>query len=360
VDQPGKGKLEQIQQALGKARSVLIMTHNNPDPDSLGAAFGFRYLLMKKYGLRVTIGYGGIIGRAENKTMVGLLRVSPTPLSKIKSRKFGALVICDSQPASKNHEMFGQMSATIVLDHHPIQRGSKSAKFTDVRPDYGATCTIVSEYLNEAGIVPDARTATALYYGIKTDIADLARPKSKADEEALRRLFPFISVRWLHRIEHPRVPPEYFQTLKNGMEGARIIKNAVVCCLGEIHQPDSVAEMADFLLKLEGMRWSFCIGCVGQDVVFSIRSLVPRVQAGRIANKLVRKRKGAGGGHNMSAGGRMKLTEVSPDDREQVCQRMIGRFLGAIGLEGAPVKKLTGPDPKTEDSASNAESKDAS
>jgi nanoRNase/pAp phosphatase (c-di-AMP/oligoRNAs hydrolase) len=38
-----------------------------------------------------------------------------------------------------------------------------------VRPEFGATATLITLYLREAGIDPDPQLATALFYAIKTD-----------------------------------------------------------------------------------------------------------------------------------------------------------------------------------------------
>lgn len=60
---------------------LLILTHNYPDPDALAAAFALD-CLAEGYGIQTTIAYGGVIGRAENRAMVRILKI---PVRKVKS-----------------------------------------------------------------------------------------------------------------------------------------------------------------------------------------------------------------------------------------------------------------------------------
>jgi len=223
-----QSKSTEFLQTFTEAKSILILTHNNPDPDTLASAFGLRYLLKEKAGIKSVIGYSGSIGRAENKAMVRLLRINPILLHKLKSRKFDALILCDTQPWSKNHDLIPHLQPKAVLDHHLYKKHPRFNGYLDIRPDYGATSTIVTEYLQEAELPIDAYVATALYLGVKTDIGDLARHKNDADLKAARFLFPKISMRWLYRIENPRLPQEYFVVFNEAMKSARVYRNAVI------------------------------------------------------------------------------------------------------------------------------------
>ena len=335
-----KDKVFELMDVLKGAKTALITTHKNPDPDALGSAFGMRHLLTKTTKIRSVIGYSGFIGRSENQIMTRLLHINPIHLSKLQSRKFDRIILCDYQPRGKTQEVFKNQEADIVLDHHPSFRRKSKARFSDIRTDYGATSTIVTEFLQRLEVPLSALVATALFYGIKTDISDIARHKNEADIKAMRTLFPRISMRWLARIESPRVPADYFQTICQAVQNARIHKDAIVTCLGEMPQADYVAILADYLLKLEGMRWSFCVGCVNDEVVFSIRSLSRKKEAGRIAQKLAKRQNGSGGGHQMSAAGRTMVTGLDLNDRLKLCMHTIDLFLNMIGRDAASGKKI--------------------
>ena len=330
---------------IGGARSVLILTHHNPDPDAIAAAFGLRHLLKNTGKYRSAIGYSGMIGRAENRAMNRLLRINPKPVSKLKSRKFDRIILCDSQPTGKNATIYNGRVADIVLDHHPKKRRKIQSAFTDIRTEYGSTSTIVVEYLRQLNISLDARVATALYFGIKTDISDIARHKNEADLRAMRYLFPQTSVRWLYRIENPRLPADYFLVNANAIRNSKVYKDAIVSDLGTIPLPDYVAELADYLLKLEGMRWSFCIGCNNGRIYYSIRTLSRKKDAGNIAARLARNRKGgSGGGHRRSAAGFIDISSIAPEKRQQSCHSLIQSFLKMISHENVACKSIDGQD----------------
>ena len=53
----------------GKGR-ILIVTHDNPDPDALAAAVALRHLLHVGCGEEAIVAFGGVIGRSENRLMV--------------------------------------------------------------------------------------------------------------------------------------------------------------------------------------------------------------------------------------------------------------------------------------------------
>src|SRR5690554_2469474 len=64
-------------------RRALILTHDNPDPDSMAAALALAQIFDQRAKLASTIAYGGIIGRAENRAMIRTLRIPIVPLQRI-------------------------------------------------------------------------------------------------------------------------------------------------------------------------------------------------------------------------------------------------------------------------------------
>src|SRR5512146_1938718 len=68
-------KLERlIQYARGHHRA-LILTHDNPDPDSIASAVALAYILEHMAGIQAVVAYGGIVGRAENRAMIRVLKL---------------------------------------------------------------------------------------------------------------------------------------------------------------------------------------------------------------------------------------------------------------------------------------------
>lgn len=58
-------RVEQLLSVLNPAQQVLILPHNNPDPDAIASAVALGYLLEYQGGIESQIAYQGIIGRAR-------------------------------------------------------------------------------------------------------------------------------------------------------------------------------------------------------------------------------------------------------------------------------------------------------
>ena len=160
-------KIEHLGKLLENARrrSLLLLTHNNPDPDTIAGACGLSFLLKRKFGTRCFIGYGGVITRAENRSMIQRLRIKMTQLKKINRSKYYAIALVDGQPGTGNNLLeAGHETPLIVIDHHPLRKRSLKSPFHDIRPNYGATSTIITEYILAAGLTPTRSVANALLW----------------------------------------------------------------------------------------------------------------------------------------------------------------------------------------------------
>jgi len=337
----GKSRLDQIQKVVEGKKEVLIVLHNNPDPDALASAAALKYLLREKWGVPSVIAYGGIVGRAENQAMIRYLKMDVKPLSEINLRHFPVLALVDSQPGAGNNSLPRRILPAIVIDHHePVRAGTRRVKYADIRTDYGSTSTILTEYLKEADIPGiDRKIVTALFYGIKSDTRDLGRGAGVKDREAFVFLYPRVLFQTLSRIEHPQLPRDYFKTFEKAIDNSVIYKDALVCELGFIESPDILAEMSDLLVRVEGIRWALSIGEYDGEVFFSLRTANPRGHSDWIVQKMVEKI-GSGGGHHMAAAGKVSLSHPLMKDYRTAVDLLIARFLKRIKRENIPGKSL--------------------
>ncbi|MCK9230606.1 MAG: bifunctional oligoribonuclease/PAP phosphatase NrnA [Syntrophales bacterium] len=326
--------------ASGK-RSILIVCHNNPDPDSMAAAQALKTIfLSQNHKRKVVIGYGGIVGRAENRQMIRRLKIEITPIRDIDFKKFSLVCLVDSQPRTGNNDIPRTVIPHVVIDHHPLRPATKKSPLYDVRPGYGSSSTILTEYLIELGLVPDRRLATALFYGLKTDTGGLSRSVTKPDLAALNYLLPLTSPRTLAAIETPPVPKGYYLKYVEAIENAVLYQDVIVTDLGRLNNPEIVAEMADFLLRMETIRWVLAFGEYRDELILSVRTSRKGWWAGKIALRLVRGI-GSGGGHERAAGGTVLFGKMSREERNRITGRLVGRFLKAVvGSAGVPGKPL--------------------
>ncbi len=284
----------------------LVLTHDNPDPDALAAAAALAILLREGFSRRCTVAYGGIIGRAENRQMVKTLRLKPSHVKRIAWARYKHYALVDCQPGTGNNPFPEELAPDVVVDHHPLRRATRGAAFTDVRTHYGATATILAEYLLASGIEVDKDLATALVYAIRSETQDFGRRYSEHDKAAYDRLHPLADIRALARIQQPSLPLSYFRTLRRAVANIETVDSLVVSHLGTVEQPDIIPEIADLLLRIEGKTWSLTSGGFEDRLHLSMRTTNPRADAGRLMRRLLGRR-GRGGGHGMIAGGWVPL-----------------------------------------------------
>jgi nanoRNase/pAp phosphatase (c-di-AMP/oligoRNAs hydrolase) len=329
--------VEALHRTLDGAGSCLIVTHDDPDPDSLASAVALAFLLEKRSGLGATLAHGGIIGRAENKAMVRLLSVELSPLREAEIEHYDAIALVDAQPGAGNVSLASGVTPTVVIDHHSDVRSVlEGVPFVDLRGGCGATSTILTNYLLAAQLEPDSRVATALFYGIKADTMGLARGAGEADVRAYLYLLPLADTKILAQIEQAQVPLAYFRAFERALEHTFIYDDVVICNLGIMDWPDLAAEMADFLLRWEGARWIICMGLFNDDVVISVRTNDIEASAGRVLQDVVAGL-GTGGGHSLMAGGRVPFHGESPRDLVRELHR---RFLGRLDKDEESGEKL--------------------
>jgi nanoRNase/pAp phosphatase (c-di-AMP/oligoRNAs hydrolase) len=309
-------------EAVSRARSILILPHNNPDPDAVASAFALRQLLTERLHVETHIAYHGIIGRAENRALVRYLEYPLRRLTASDFHRSDALALVDAQPGAGNVTLPRESRLAIVIDHHPGREATTAADFFDVRPEVGATSTILTEYLRAAGFEPSPMIATALFYGIKTDTMGLIRDTSPADAAAFCYLQSRVDMEALSRIERAQVPVDYFQGFNAALQAAHIYGKVVIAYFGPLNYPDLGAEIADVLLRLRGVRWVVCMGFFEQTLHMSVRTR-NRGGAGKLVQEVIGDL-GTAGGHGTVSGGQIPLAQEQP---EQLAERLSQRVL---------------------------------
>lgn len=330
-----KKQLNALYSLIESRQAVLILTHNDPDPDALGAAYGVSTLVTARQesDQRTDIAFGGILGRAENRTMVRVLNLEYRLVNELEFDEYDCIIMVDCQPGAGNHGLPESQIPDAVIDHHPRLKQTREVQLRDVRPDYGSTCTIVAEYLERTDIEWSSELATALFYGIKTDTRALSRSTSEADADMYLHLYRNIDRDLVAKIEQAPLPRRYFQALHAALSQATVYSNLILVDLDEIHRPDWVAEVADFFLRLDGVQWSVGFGIHDEVLMISVRSATPDLKAGRLVRRAVGAR-GTAGGHVTMAAGQIPLQERDVEQERERLQRRILKLLDLAGVEG--------------------------
>lgn len=312
--------------AVAGARRVLILPHNDPDPDAIASAMALRYLLEQKLGIAAPIAYSGIIGRAENKALVNYLARPLKQLSKADWKLAPHVALVDSQPGAGNNPLPQDLQPSIVLDHHVWRDQTAKVTFYDVRPDAGSTSTILTEYLQAVDLEPPEPLATALFYGIKTDTMGLARGAGLADVAAYYYLQSLVDIDALIEVERAQVPAGYFKSFVSAFQAAHVYGSFVLSYLGPMGYPDLAAEIADQLLRLEGIQWVLCMGVYNDSLNLAARTRSRKGGAGQFVRAIVGDL-GIAGGHGSMAGGQVPLQGADPTELVQQLSKLALRYL---------------------------------
>ena len=249
-------RVQQIVELVEETRHLLVLMHNDPDPDAIASARAMEEMLrIHAPRTRVTLGHGGIIGRAENRTMADEIvphkvRISQRAAAAEMSVYDGVMLV-DTQPVAANHLLWSTdypgEEVLAAIDHHPPRRSQLRAKVHDVRPDVGASSTLLCEYLAVAEVPIDTRLATALFYGIKSDTMGLSRQTSALDIWAYSTLRHLVETDLLNRIEHVQVPRTYFRSISDALANTTIYTVSMPSAVAE--EDEEEAEEAEEILE---------------------------------------------------------------------------------------------------------------
>jgi nanoRNase/pAp phosphatase (c-di-AMP/oligoRNAs hydrolase) len=298
-------RVEEVRAHFEDAESVAILLQDDPDPDAIGSGLALRQVLGRNKQTAPLVSFGQVT-RPENIAMVKLLEIEIEKITETQLQEFGRLAVVDLQPPHLSHP---PEKVDLVIDHHPEQFNYR-CHIKDIRPRYGATSSILLEYLVCTGSNIGTRIATAMLYGIKTDTFMLTREVNEWDVEAFSRLYPFANQNLLRRIERPELPPAALDALGCALTNRRIIDKVAFVHLGRVQRDDLIPQMADFSLSFEGIEWGFVSGIYESNYIISVRNVGYVRGAGRVLKDAFGDI-GSAGGHGSMAKAIIPLAEFT-------------------------------------------------
>jgi nanoRNase/pAp phosphatase (c-di-AMP/oligoRNAs hydrolase) len=323
-----RARVQQYQRYLSDADRVLIMLHNDPDPDAMASGLALRNVLRRT---RTTAIIGALQGvtRPENLRMLNLLDIHVDIMTPETVKNFDRICMVDVQP----HYFGGLIDRVdLVIDHHPEQTGY-TAVFKDVRADYGSTCTILTEHLRAVDVNISERTATAMLYAIKSDTLFFNRQTNRVDIEAFSYLYPLSDAALIRKMEGAEITSERLDYVMKAHQGGRMAGQVFCAFLGVLPREDFIPYVADFFLQLENVKWTVICGIVNDSLVVSVRNLGYSKNAGEFARRFFGEI-GSAGGHRAMAKAvvpmsafRDKFALDTTDDISTKLQDMVSQFL---------------------------------
>ena len=228
---------------------------------------------------------------------------------------------------------------SIVIDHHQAEIEDIRAEYVDIRPNIGATATIMTKYLQDLDILINTELATALLYGIKVDTDDFRRNTDPADLIAAAYLSPLANHDILSRIETPSRSIEEIEILGDAIKNREINGSYLLSNVGPIHNRDALAQAADYLLTLEGITTTIVFGLGEDHIYISGRSRDVRINIGKVMQDAFGAEKG--GGHAMLAGAQIPLGVLGGTKDKQTLMKLaeevvVKRLLSVIGIQKEP------------------------
>ncbi len=294
-----KRHVQQIRELFTDKDKILLLIQSDPDPDAIASALAFRHLIGRNRSTAHIASFGEVT-RPENLAMLRLLDIQVEKITIDVIRKYDGLCMLDVQPPHLFTNLNqGINMIDVVIDHHPEKLGYQ-AKIKDIKATYGATSTILTEYLRAVDFNISQRLATALLYGIKSDTLLLGRGVDPADIEAFSYLYPLANTNILRRIERPEVHPEDIDSFSNALKKRKIIKNILFSHLGRVRREDVIPHFADFSLQIEGVEWSVVSGIFRGNLIISVRN-VGYVRSAGVIMKNAFGQLGSAGGHSHMA-----------------------------------------------------------
>ncbi len=330
---------DQFLRGLRDSERVTFVSHIQPDPDSMGSMLGLAHLVQTVLKLPSRITRDGLISRAENRAMVDLLEIDLIPVEEVAWTNRDSVIMVDSQPNTGRHSFNADLPLYAVIDHHDTSGTLTNIPYIDVRANVGATCTIVTQYLMEQRIKIPERIATALLYGIETEIGGFPREAGPLDDVIDQLLYPLADKDLLAEIRNARLPHSHFECLLQALQSSFIYDRLIISWVNQLPQPEQAAEVVDFMVRFEQVDWAVCGGVYKDKMILSVRTSLHNSRAGDLLQKVVG-RLGKAGGHDRRAGGCIKLASNSISAIEELQSELRKRFLKHLRIEECRGQRL--------------------
>lgn len=329
-------KAQQLHGILVDATELIIVCHNNPDPDCLASALALGRIAAAAGIDERRIFYSGDISHQQNRAFVNLLDIDLQPFDSatVEDRSEDSLLafVDHSVPGANNRVSRGT-AVDIVVDHHPAE--DIEARFVDHREDIGATATILTEYIRELAVSPDTGLATALQFAIRRETLEFLRGTTSEEYDAAGYLHAHADSALLRKLSTPSVTGATLDAIATAITNRTMRGPVLMTHVGRTTERDALPQAADYLETLEGVETVVVFGIVDEAIHLSGRSQDSRINIGTVLGDAFED-VGSAGGHQEMAGGEIPLgifADYTTDDTtlldivEQVIMRRLASEL---------------------------------
>ena len=302
MNMSNRERLKLFYKQFGAEDQVLVLM--NADPDAIASAMAIKRLLWRRVS-GVTISHINIIERPDNRAMMKLLNVHSIYIKDLEENRFTRYVIVDSQPG--HHKLFMNFHFNVIIDHHPEMHFD--ADYVDIRPQYGATASIMTEYLKAAKIRPSVKLATGLFYAIKTDTDTFKRKAIIEDIRAFQFNFRYANLHLEHKIEQAEMQAGFLKYFQKALAVKVLRRGRLFVHLDNVPNPDICVLIADFFMRVNTVNWSIVSGIYKNTLIVIFRNDGLHKNAGKVAHASFGSL-GSAGGHKSMARAEMPVKSI--------------------------------------------------
>lgn len=313
---------------IEQCSEVIIMGHESPDMDSLGAAIGMyrgcrqkgknAYILLNKNNPAISKFMAKLSKRDEySNTFVN----NETAYQIVTKNTLIIVVDVHRKSFVECPELLDRAGSIVVIDHH-----RRSVDYIDnatvsyIETYASSSCELVTEllqYLTEKPALNELESQ-ALMSGIYLDTKSFTFKTGARTFEAAG----FLRKMGADLIEVRRLFADDLKTYteRTSLVSSAVVKNGIAIAISKKEPANGlvVPQAADELLKIEGIQASFVLAPSGSDIIVSGRSL------GDINVQLILESMG-GGGHMTIAGA--KIPGVSVEQATAILNDAINNYL---------------------------------
>ncbi|MCS7468490.1 DHH family phosphoesterase [Stieleria sp. ICT_E10.1] len=320
-------------ESLSDCDEVVVVMHDNPDPDAIASGWGLKVLIDETVGLPTRVIGGGAIVRAENRHMVDLLE---PPIELVDDFEFDdrtAAILVDCGAEASNHVLTRQgVKPFAIIDHHIADRRSIKTPFSDIRVEVAASASIIASYLREQQISPGAKLATAMLYAISTETCAYESHYSSLDRLILPWLMEYGEPELLAEIHNAPLQRSYYGDLLLALQNTFLYDEVAMCFLPRADGVEIVGEIADLLIRGDSVSRVMCGAVIAGDLLVSARTQYAEDNAAEMIRETM-KGLGGSGGHAHRAGGKIPNVGESAAAIDKVSNLLRDRWLDVCGVE---------------------------
>ncbi|WP_136715780.1 DHH family phosphoesterase [Halorientalis salina] len=332
-------RLDDLATCLSDTRSLGIVCHDNPDPDSIASALALELLASAWDVPEIEIVYAGSITHQQNRAFVNLLDLDLQHLEDVDLDEFDRIAFVDHSTPGVNNSVPTEATVDIVIDHHDNAEPA-DAQYADIREQCGATASILVGYLEGSDVPISESVASALLFALHRERLDYVRHPTIDEYKAALTVFQRADVPLVEEMYGSSFTPAMLDAIGTAIKSRDVRGSSLVATIGRTNESGAIPQAADYLLNLEGVKTVLVFGLVEDSVRLSARSIDTRVDIGNALTEAFED-VGEVGGHSDMAGGQISLGlfgdrgEDEPKLLPLVSRRITSRFFDTMHLNEA-------------------------